>query len=83
MAFNFFSSVGIITVNKMVFKVYNFNYSTLLTTLHFLCTFAGLVVCNLAGMFEIKKVRCEPASVRAVPWLMCVLVRCPSRTPLH
>lgn len=56
MAFNFLSSVGIINLNKMVFKEYAFNYPTFLTGLHFIITFAGLIVCNMAGMFQIKRV---------------------------
>jgi solute carrier family 35 protein E3 len=57
MALNFFASVGIITVNKMVFKQYGFTYSTLLTGIHFLATFVGLLICSLIfGIFEIKLV---------------------------
>ena len=55
-AFNFFASVFVITVNKTVFKYYGFNFSTLLTSWHFICTYLGLLVCNFFGMFEIKQV---------------------------
>lgn len=56
MAFNFLSSVGIITVNKVLFKTYGYNFSTLLTGFHFTATVLGLLVCNRLGMFTIKKV---------------------------
>ena len=56
MALNFIASVGIINVNKVVFGVYGFKYSTLLTGVHFVFTFVGLLACNAAGMFTIKKV---------------------------
>lgn len=56
MAFNFLSSVGIINVNKMVFKKYGYNFPTLLTGVHFVFTFLGLLVCHSFHMFTIKRV---------------------------
>ena len=56
MALNFCTSVGIITVNKYVFKYYGFNYSTLLTGIHFIFTFIGLVFCAFIGLFQPKSV---------------------------
>jgi hypothetical protein len=35
---NIFTNVSIIIVNKYVFQVYNFNYATLVTFLHFVFT---------------------------------------------
>lgn len=49
MVFNFLSSVGIINLNKLVFKDYQFSFPTFLTGVHFICTFAGLLVCRAAG----------------------------------
>lgn len=57
MAFNFISSVSIITINKIVFKSYEYNYSTWLTCLHFITTFIGLYICSVFGAFTIKYVR--------------------------
>jgi len=56
MAFNFFSSVSIIAVNKAVFRTFQYNFPTLLTGFHFVVTFLGLCVCNALGMFTIKEV---------------------------
>ena len=56
MALNFCASVGIINVNKLVFQQYAFKYSTLLTGIHFIFTFVGLLACNALGMFTIKLV---------------------------
>lgn len=58
MAFNFISSVGIINLNKSVFKTHGFAFPTALTALHFIITFAGLIVCNMAGEFA----SCSPTS---------------------
>jgi hypothetical protein len=38
MAFNFLSSIGIIFVNKLIFKQYNFHFATFVTSLHFVFT---------------------------------------------
>ena len=56
MGFNFTSAVGIIFVNKVVFKEYGFHYATFLTVCHFLVTFAGLFVLTKIKYFEPKKV---------------------------
>ncbi|RKP18999.1 TPT-domain-containing protein [Rozella allomycis CSF55] len=53
---NVISSVGIVLLNKSVFKTYNFNYGTFLTILHFLGTFFGLLVCSMLGLFEFKRI---------------------------
>lgn len=49
MLFNFASSVGIITLNKIVFQSYKFNFPTFLTGVHFVFTLIGLIMCNAAG----------------------------------
>jgi solute carrier family 35 protein E3 len=57
MAFNFFSSVIIIVLNKAVFVTHRFNYATFLTVIHFMFTFLGLHWLAHIGHFEIKRVR--------------------------
>jgi hypothetical protein len=52
MIFNFLSSVGIINLNKIVFKQYDFHYPNALTGLHFVLTFLGLLACRMAGEFR-------------------------------
>jgi len=47
MALNFSSAVGIIFVNKIIFKEYDFQYATFLTACHFVMTFFGLVILSL------------------------------------
>jgi solute carrier family 35 protein E3 len=56
MAFNFFSSVSIIVVNKKVFRD-GFSFGTFLTVIHFIFTFFGLHALSHLGWFEIKKVK--------------------------
>lgn len=50
------SSIGIVFSNKVVFQVYDFQYGTLLTFIHFVCTFLGLEICRQCGVFEAKRV---------------------------
>merc|ERR1719410_1753962 len=47
MALNFCSAVGIIFVNKIIFKQYDFQYATFLTACHFVMTFFGLIILSL------------------------------------
>ena len=47
MGLNFISAVGIIFVNKIVFKEYGFQYATFLTGCHFVMTFFGLIILSL------------------------------------
>merc|ERR1719461_127715 len=47
MALNFCSAVGIIFVNKIIFKQYDFQYATFLTACHFVMTFFGLILLSL------------------------------------
>lgn len=39
----------VLSVNKSVFKTYGYAFPTFLTTLHFVCTFAGLAICAALG----------------------------------
>jgi len=56
MAFNFFSSVSIIVVNKKVFRD-GFGFGTFLTVIHFVFTFFGLHALSHLGWFEVKRVK--------------------------
>ncbi|KAI8906359.1 triose-phosphate transporter family-domain-containing protein [Gorgonomyces haynaldii] len=53
---NIFSSVGIVIANKWVFNEDGFSFGTLLTAIHFLTTFAGLLICSAFGIFERKHI---------------------------
>ena len=53
MAFNFFSSIGIIFINKAVFKTFGFRYATFYTSLHFFGTMIGLWVCRCCGLYKL------------------------------
>ena len=57
MSFNFTSAVGIIFVNKVVFKEYGFHYATFLTVCHFIVTFIGLFILTRINFFKPKKVK--------------------------
>ena len=57
MAFNFISAVLIVFVNKILFANQGFNYSTFTTVCHFVATWLGILCCELAGLFEAKKLR--------------------------
>lgn len=63
LALNAVSSIGIVFVNKLVFRDYGFPYGTLLTTIHFTVTFLLLCVCLGLGVFEFKRV----SVVRMIP----------------
>ncbi|KAI8049211.1 triose-phosphate transporter family-domain-containing protein [Syncephalis plumigaleata] len=53
---NISSSVGIVMVNKLVFRIYAFEFATFVTVIHFCCTWAGLGICARLGTFEPKPV---------------------------
>ena len=57
MAFNFLSSIGIIFVNKLIFKQYKFQFATFVTAMHFVFTWLGLTLGRMVGMYEPKKLR--------------------------
>eukprot|EP01084_Bolivina_argentea_P192958 331144_1 len=58
MGLNFSSAVGIIFVNKIIFKQYDFQYATFLTGCHFVMTFFGLIILSLKPMsyFTVRSV---------------------------
>jgi solute carrier family 35 protein E3 len=55
-ALNITSSIGIVMTNKWVFEKEQFKFGTLLTVIHFLFTFLGLVGCVKARLFVPKKI---------------------------
>ena len=72
MAFNFVSSIGIIFVNKLIFKQYKFHFATFVTTLHFLFTCLGLLVARCAGLYVPKKL--SHAQVAPISFSFCIHV---------
>lgn len=56
LALNAVSSIGIVYTNKVIFKVQNFPYGTLLTVIHFAITTLGLFACHMTGVFEPKRI---------------------------
>jgi solute carrier family 35, member E3 len=72
MAFNFVSSIGIIFVNKLIFKQYAFKFATFVTTLHFFFTCLGLVVARVAGLYVPKKL--SHAQVAPISFAFCMHV---------
>lgn len=57
MIFNFVTSVGIIFVNKIVYSIFDYNYATFLTVLHFITTFIGLYVLQKVNYFQTRVVK--------------------------
>jgi len=51
------SSVGLIFLNKMIFSLYNWNFATSLTTLHFLVNY---LVCEIIFCFGYANRKCLP-----------------------
>jgi solute carrier family 35 protein E3 len=72
MAFNFFSSIGIIFVNKIIFKTYHFHYATFVTTLHFFATICGLALSRACGLYKPKKL--NHAEVLPISLAFCIHV---------
>eukprot|EP01084_Bolivina_argentea_P054386 99754_1 len=61
MSLNFTSAVGIIFVNKIIFKQYDFQYATFLTGCHFVITFFGLVLLSMKPIsyFKVRAVNIQ------------------------
>jgi solute carrier family 35, member E3 len=64
-AFNFFSSTGIVSANKLVFNA-GFTYATTLTFVHFVSTFVGLLLLARMGMYVPKRLDIRKASKLAL-----------------
>lgn len=64
-AFNFFSSTGIVSANKLVFNG-GFSFATTLTFFHFVSTFVGLLLLARLGMFQPKRLDLKKASKLAM-----------------
>lgn len=60
-AFNFFSSTGIVSANKVVFNS-GFTFATTLTFIHFVCTFIGLVIMARVGLYKPKRLNIRKAA---------------------
>lgn len=54
LAFNFCASVAVIFVNKLIFVSFRFNFTTLLTAIHYIMTLLGLELLAACGVYEKK-----------------------------
>ncbi|KAL0234814.1 hypothetical protein PCE1_001850 [Barthelona sp. PCE] len=54
---NIAASIGIIFLNKIVFKTLGFPGGTTLTFIHFVCTIIGLYISRNVGLFKAKKLK--------------------------
>ena len=70
MAFNFLSSIGIIFINKAVFKSFGFKFATFYTSLHFFGTCVGLLLCRCVGLYRPKKL--SHAAVFPISLAFCI-----------
>lgn len=52
LVFNFVASVGVIFVNKHIFTAFSFEYTTLLTAMHYVVTLVGLEILASCGAYE-------------------------------
>ncbi|KAI0563272.1 glucose-6-phosphate/phosphate translocator [Gracilaria domingensis] len=64
-AFNFFSSTGIVSANKLVYAA-GFEYGASLTFIHFICTTLGLLLLARMGVFTPKRLDVRKALKLAV-----------------
>jgi len=64
MAFNLVSSISIVCVNKILFKMFGFPYATFTTACHFIVTYLGVLICKYRGYYEPKKLnQCDVLSI--------------------
>lgn len=55
MALNFCAAVGVVVVNKSLFRrAEGLRVATLLTALHFLATALGVRMCQAIGMYKVR-----------------------------
>lgn len=64
-AFNFFSSTGIVSANKLVYEA-GFHFGATLTFIHFVCTTLGLLLLARTGAFTPKRLDVRKAMKLAV-----------------
>jgi solute carrier family 35, member E3 len=64
-AFNFVSSTGIVSANKLVFNA-GFTFATTLTLIHFVSTFVGLLLLARLGMYTPKRLDVRKAAKLAL-----------------
>lgn len=58
MVLNFISAVGIVVVNKWLFRTARgLRFTTSLTGVHFLATAFGIRACQALGMYEVKPLK--------------------------
>lgn len=58
MALNFTSAVGIVVVNKALFRWgQGLRFATVLTAAHFLTTAVGIRVCHVLRVYDVKPLR--------------------------
>ena len=58
MGLNFCSAVGVVVVNKSLFRqAEGLRFATLLTGLHFLATALGERACHMVGQYELKPLK--------------------------
>ncbi|CAM9423648.1 unnamed protein product, partial [Scytosiphon promiscuus] len=75
MALNFCSAVGIVVVNKALFRrSEGVGLATSLTALHFAFTALGVRVCRVAGMYRVKPLKQTQASVLPITVAFCAFV---------
>ncbi|CDF32849.1 similar to glucose-6-phosphate/phosphate translocator [Chondrus crispus] len=64
-AFNFFSSTGIVSANKLVYEA-GFHFGATLTFIHFICTTIGLLLLARFGVFTPKRLDVRKALKLAI-----------------
>lgn len=53
---NYLSSVLVVVANKILYTKYGFQYGAILSLIHFIVTFLGILCLGIIGYFEIRKV---------------------------
>lgn len=71
---NISSSIGIVLLNKLILQHYKFNYSIVLTILHFAITFIGLYLASLFGIFRRKTIEMEKMIMLCVSFCLFVVL---------
>lgn len=85
LAFNFFSTIAVIFVNKICFSRFNFGFPAALCNIHFMITFIGVEIMRRMGIFQSlhgKKGMSTQPSLRDYNFLVIVAV-VGTATPLN
>ncbi|CAM9932298.1 unnamed protein product [Choristocarpus tenellus] len=80
MTFNFVSAVGIVVLNKAIFRR-GYNFATFVTGLHFAGTTIGVRACHAAGMYQVKPLR--QTQVLPITLSFCSFVVCNNLSLQH